>query len=1082
MTRRIQRQRETFAYRVAAAYPRDYSKTTWTPEEEALAAELGERLQQKGVSGLSADNMTEALQELILMRREREEAPWSEDYDKAYNDWEAGHENDKLARRIATRALTAVRPMNAPDGYDPADYDPHDIYAGNPPHEALLSRLEKKFMGWYQEHGQEHLNYAGRGPLGNWHQIEQFLKMHYPEAHRGITTGYEQAGKILDTGLLTHNDRDSTDYCPKCYGQGRTRPGQERAYEDCEDCGGSGVSAVPLAYATGPEAVAQHGYDPKEIAAGMLLLHNRTHDHRGGDIEQAGVDRLYDIAKKRSEMQRAYEQKTAYYGDGLRINPNSPTGLPLLGDPTPELTGEESQELYDQRSQADVLGTVNQEFHDWAYENNKENPYDEEGSPGWHGEARGPIGYWPHVEDFLKEKYPAAHRGLSLGMEDAGYLLDVLPTGGGWDKPSVRGKDAYETGIDAVEKHGYDPKEIVAALMLLHNNTSLLRRKKQGIQDEDLERLHDIAARRYKMQRQYEEANGGRRSPRDDGGMTIPRPTIQQPCVWCGEEAKGHSSEGLCKQCMSEAGKTARTAMPVPRNVPSNHITWQKQRDKLNEKAQKAGVPVELTPNFPMDINDFYDRAFQHEETGRPGGWYNEPVEYEGKGVPGGISHRYLEVGNGKIPVNYLLHHGDDGRINGILSHFPEGSPFEKPGSITVTVHPSHRDKGIGSKLVNTAVDKFGVDLEQQQYTPLGYELYRNVKHQQGETVPNIFNEPEPQPEPSFSAAEIDAEYVRQHKEKNKVAAITAEDYAEAKRLSAMGIDLPGLKAHHANWVLKERPINPKTGQPHTPESARGHFGSGIFPYLAAFYPGATQQRMFTTSPAHNKGVDEVLHDLIMDDGNMDRMTAGMTALHAEQNGQPKLVRAIMRMHDEQQFRLEKSSPELQKIMDDARLLREDIQKNGPAFAEQMGYSFAADPGMPVMPAPAIQPQRAPMTPPRPMAQPFATTPMPTPMPQRNPMMPQQPPMSESDAIRLEIQRGRAASAHDRDEVRNPPEDYVGEHREPDKSLSKKLQDRYEKFRTEDFFDFLYNVSSAPIPGVTASRLTIAAALECLAE
>jgi hypothetical protein len=238
---------------------------------------------------------------------------------------------------------------------------------------------------------------------------------------------------------------------------------------------------------------------------------------------------------------------------------------------------------------------------------------------------------------------------------------------------------------------------------------------------------------------------------------------------------------------------------------------------------------------------------------------------------------------------------------------------------------------------------------------------------------------------------------------------------------------------------------------------------------------------MFVDIPAHQRTRDEVVNDLIMDDGNMDRMTAGMTALHAEQNDQPHLANMIMRMHKSLEFQQDKSSPELQKIMDDASFLRKDIQKNGPAFAEQMGYSFAPDPGMPVMPAPAIQPQRAPMTPPRPMAQPFATTPMPTPMPQRNPM-PQQPPMSESDAIRLEIQRGRAASAHERDEVRTPPEDYVGEHRKPEKSLPKKLQDRYEKFRTEDFFDFLYNISAAPIPGVTASRLTIAAALESLAE
>ena len=223
--------------------------------------------------------------------------------------------------------------------------------------------------------------------------------------------------------------------------------------------------------------------------------------------------------------------------------------------------------------------------------------------------------------------------------------------------------------------------------------------------------------------------------------------------------------------------------------------------------------------------------------------------------------------------------------------------------------------------------------------------------------------------------------------------------------------------------MLNEQPINPATGLPHTPESARSDFRSGIYPYLAAFYPGATQQRMFVDIPAHMRARNEVIADLIMDDGNMDRMTAGMTALHAEENDQPALANMIMRHHKSLEFQREKLPPDLQKAMDSARVLRQDIQKNGPAFEKRMreqGMGFPADPGtgMPIKPAPTIQPQQAPamqpppnpMTQPRnPMAQPSATTPQPTPMPQPNPM-PQQPPMSDADAIRLELQRARAAS------------------------------------------------------------------------
>lgn len=71
----------------------------WTPEEQALMVELKERLDYKMQTGDlprrhidSPEHYTDALQEMILMRREREEEEGlrSEDYDKAYNDWAAG--------------------------------------------------------------------------------------------------------------------------------------------------------------------------------------------------------------------------------------------------------------------------------------------------------------------------------------------------------------------------------------------------------------------------------------------------------------------------------------------------------------------------------------------------------------------------------------------------------------------------------------------------------------------------------------------------------------------------------------------------------------------------------------------------------------------------------------------------------------------------------------------------------------------------------------------------------------------------------------------------------------------------------
>jgi hypothetical protein len=64
-------------------------------------------------------------------------------------------------------------------------------------------------------------------------------------------------------------------------------------------------------YTTGPDAIARHGYDPKEVAAGMLFLHHDAQSGRPGASELAEEDkgRLNDIARKRFQMQRDYEKR-----------------------------------------------------------------------------------------------------------------------------------------------------------------------------------------------------------------------------------------------------------------------------------------------------------------------------------------------------------------------------------------------------------------------------------------------------------------------------------------------------------------------------------------------------------------------------------------------------------------------------------------------------------------------------------------------------------------------------------------------------------------------------------------------------
>lgn len=146
----------------------------------------------------------------------------------------------------------------------------------------LVDRLHGEFHAWRKTQPKRTpRNWDGMiGGLNEWTNIEKFLKDQYPAAHRGLGAGYEMAGPLLDGRPM------QSDYM---------MPGPLEY-------------STPQPYETGPEAEAQHGYDPKEIAAGMLLLHNKS-DRFRGDMSHEDQARLTDIAQKRFQMQRDYEQR-----------------------------------------------------------------------------------------------------------------------------------------------------------------------------------------------------------------------------------------------------------------------------------------------------------------------------------------------------------------------------------------------------------------------------------------------------------------------------------------------------------------------------------------------------------------------------------------------------------------------------------------------------------------------------------------------------------------------------------------------------------------------------------------------------
>jgi len=304
----------------------------------------------------------------------------------------------------------------------------------------LVDRLNGEFHQWADEnpHKVELPRFRPeRGMVGDWQNVENFLQDRYPAAYRNHQCGMEEAAHFIDgTELPDYDDPD--DY-----------PDQ------------TGADVTP--YETGPEAVSLHGYDPREVAAGMLLLHNKSHPLRG-DMAQADQDRLNDIFTKRQRMQRNYERRQQ----------------PV----TASRSAAVNRELVDR---------LHGEFHDW-WGTSKDDLY----FPERNNKGMGPLGHWPNIEAFLADRYPAAHRDLDMGMEAAQPLMD----GEGLFGDRVPDVPAYETGPDAIARHGYDPREVAASMLLLHNGVNPQR---GDMAKPDQDRLNDIARKRFDMQRTYED-------------------------------------------------------------------------------------------------------------------------------------------------------------------------------------------------------------------------------------------------------------------------------------------------------------------------------------------------------------------------------------------------------------------------------------------------------------------------------------------------------------------------------------------------------------------------------------------------
>lgn len=150
----------------------------------------------------------------------------------------------------------------------------------------VTDALRNDFYEWLDTVPEDQLpeDYDENNPLSNWRVIEQFLADKYPAAHRGFANGKEDAAHWLD------QDLDPEEWTPSMQNE-----------DDWPDLYSS-------------EDADKLGYDPQEVAAGMVLLHNRAHSGRGGGDLENDKARLVDIYRKRVAMQRAADKRA---GDDL---------------------------------------------------------------------------------------------------------------------------------------------------------------------------------------------------------------------------------------------------------------------------------------------------------------------------------------------------------------------------------------------------------------------------------------------------------------------------------------------------------------------------------------------------------------------------------------------------------------------------------------------------------------------------------------------------------------------------------------------------------------------------------------------
>jgi GNAT superfamily N-acetyltransferase len=78
-----------------------------------------------------------------------------------------------------------------------------------------------------------------------------------------------------------------------------------------------------------------------------------------------------------------------------------------------------------------------------------------------------------------------------------------------------------------------------------------------------------------------------------------------------------------------------------------------------------------------------------------------------------------------KPQLESLTFRNHQGQLLGIMDYFMKDTPDGKAkrGDVIIIVKPGYRGRGIGMELLKEAMEIWNLDLKQQKYTPLGFQL-----------------------------------------------------------------------------------------------------------------------------------------------------------------------------------------------------------------------------------------------------------------------------------------------------------------------------------------------------------------------